>query len=138
MAYPTITTLPDAPSRGEDKVTFTSKANAFLGALGDFVDETNTAGNYVETKAGEVEANASATQAASIVAVGAANYKGNWVSGYATTGYSVGMSVSHGGNQYVSKINNNLATPSGATDANWLLINNSRLPDPTGNEGKVS
>lgn len=122
MAYPTITTLPDAPSRGEDKVTFTRKANALLGALGGFVDETNAAGEYVEAKAGEVETNATVAQSASLAAVGAANYKGDWVSGYATTGYSLGMSVTYSGSQYTSKINFNLSTPSGVTDANWLKI----------------
>ena len=61
MAYPTITALPTPPSRQRPS-DFADEADAFLGALPDFRTETNTAGEYVETKAGE--AATSATNAA--------------------------------------------------------------------------
>jgi hypothetical protein len=41
MTVPTITALPAAPIRGEDKVTFASKSNAFVGALATFGTEMN-------------------------------------------------------------------------------------------------
>jgi len=41
MTVPTITLLPAAPERGEDKASFATKANAFVGALGAFGTEMN-------------------------------------------------------------------------------------------------
>jgi len=52
MAYPTITALPTPPSRQRPS-DFANEADAFLGALPDFRTETNTAGEFIETKAGE-------------------------------------------------------------------------------------
>ena len=61
MAYPTISTLPDAPSR-QDPTNFATEADAFLGALPAFGTQTNTAGSYIEGKAALAET--SATNAA--------------------------------------------------------------------------
>ena len=57
MTYPTITNLPAAPSR-QDPANFADEADAFLGALPTFQTEVNTAGDYIETKAGEAATSA--------------------------------------------------------------------------------
>lgn len=55
MPAPTITDLPTPPSRGDAPDVFASRADAFLGALPNFADETNTLGAYVDQKASEIE-----------------------------------------------------------------------------------
>lgn len=42
MANPTITQLPEPPKRSDAPANFTSKADAFVAALPQFVDQTNT------------------------------------------------------------------------------------------------
>ena len=130
----TITTIPKAGHRGVDaRETFVTKQEAFQDALVDtFVTEINTfrtQANTLETNVNAKEA--SATNQANIattkaeeasmsatIALNASNYKGDWVSGYQTTGYSQGMSVSYAdGFKYVSKINNNLTEPITKTNA---------------------
>lgn len=54
MAAPTITTLPPAPVRGEDRETFASKANDHVASLSTFVTETNAVGTYVENTANDI------------------------------------------------------------------------------------
>jgi len=63
MAYPPITALPDYPIRGEDQETFATKANATVAAYPTLVTETNALANWVETTAGQVEADAAAADA---------------------------------------------------------------------------
>lgn len=55
MPAPTITELPTPPSRGDAPDVFASRADAFLGALPTFADETNAVGAYVDDKASEIE-----------------------------------------------------------------------------------
>lgn len=43
MSLPTITALPDAPSRSDDSATFVSKADTFVAALIGFVSQMNAA-----------------------------------------------------------------------------------------------
>lgn len=95
-----ITPLPPAPSRAVPS-TFSTKADAFLGALSTFVTEANALETNVNAK--EAAASLSATGAAAsavvsassaTVALAAANYKGEWtaLSGAATIPYSVSLS----------------------------------------------
>lgn len=81
MTLPTITTLPETPSR-QDPTNFASEADAFLGALPTFGDELNSLGSYLDTLAGTIDAQADAA----IEAAGAEA----WVSGQA---YSAGNVV---------------------------------------------
>jgi hypothetical protein len=91
MAYSPISNLPTPPSR-QDPANFSGDADSFLGALPTFQTEVNAAGDYVDSKVAEVDADAAAA-AASVVAaqaaadssVAAANATA-WVSGASYTG----------------------------------------------------
>ncbi len=48
MPAPTITALPDAPSRLDEPLTFIAKADAFVEALALFRSETNAVADYLE------------------------------------------------------------------------------------------
>lgn len=67
MAAPTFTPLPTSPNRENSPETFSTDADAFLGALPTFQTEGNTLGEYCETQAGD--ALASANDAAASAAV---------------------------------------------------------------------
>lgn len=51
MAAPTFTALPTPPNREDSPETFSTDADAFLGALPTFQTEGNTLGTYCETQA---------------------------------------------------------------------------------------
>jgi hypothetical protein len=55
MAFLPITTLPDAPRRGDAPDTFTTKANDFVAALPEFVADVNSAGTYFDQKIVDAE-----------------------------------------------------------------------------------
>lgn len=84
MAYPPIAPLPSPPSR-QDPANFANEADAFLGALPTFQSEVNAAGAYIDTKAAEVDSDATsaATSAANAAASAAAasQVASVWVSG---------------------------------------------------------
>lgn len=115
-----ITPLPTPPSRTNPS-TFSSLADAFLGALPTFATEANALETNVNAK--EVLAVAAAANAAASedVAMAAANYKGAWSaqSGAANVPYS----VSHL-NKYWMLVSNlaNVAAKTPGTDAEWALI----------------
>jgi len=68
MAAPTFTALPTPPNREDSPETFSTDADAFLGALPTFQTEGNTLGTYCETQANVAlgHANDAATSAATI------------------------------------------------------------------------
>ena len=68
MAAPTFTALPTPPNREDGSATFSTDADAFLGALPTFQTEGNTLGAYCETQANNAltSANNAATSAATI------------------------------------------------------------------------
>jgi len=68
MAAPTFTALPTPPNREDSPETFSTDADAFLGALPTFQTEGNTLGAYCETQAGVALGHATdaATSAATI------------------------------------------------------------------------
>ena len=111
MPAPTITPLPVAPSRSTDPATFAIEADAFVGALPVFGTEANALAAAVTNSAN--------------IAVGAANYQGNYNAG---TTYQIGQSVSSGGRQWVAKTINTGVTP--VEGANWLLINDGDVLGP--------
>lgn len=120
-----ITPLPTPPSRSQSPATFSTDADAFLGALPDFATEANALA--ADVNADEASAAAAATAAANSanIAVGAANYQGNYNAG---TTYQIGQSVSSGGRQWVAKTINTGITP--VEGANWLLINDGDVLGP--------
>lgn len=129
---PNVSTIPGFPKRGIPKRDiFVNSQETAQDHLSDvFSNEINNSINALNIVSGEVETNAANAQISednaknyADIAQSSANYKGDWVAGYNTTGYSLGMSVTYtDGADYVSKINNNLAEPTGAGDANWNKI----------------
>jgi len=59
MAYTPISNLPTPPSR-QDPANFSGDADSFLGALPTFQTEVNAAGDYIDSKAAEVDVDATA------------------------------------------------------------------------------
>jgi hypothetical protein len=66
MTVPEITALPTPPSRSDSPDLFSTRGDAFLGALPDFQSETNALANYLEGRA--VDSNASAIASAASAA----------------------------------------------------------------------
>jgi len=97
------TRIPQQNTQADSINTFATQANALK-------DEVNTARDEAVTSAN--------------VATAGVNYKGDWVAGYNTTGYSLNMSVSYSdGYNYRSKVNNNLVEPTSQTNtSNWDYI----------------
>jgi len=129
----TISTIPSAGQRGvQSRDDFVTAQEGFQDHLVDnTVDEMNDVASEMNVVASEVNTNAtiasdSATEASNsaLVATGHANFKGEWVAGFETTGYTLGYSVSYtDGYNYVSKINNNLVEPTTLTNtAEWDYV----------------
>jgi len=70
MAYPPIPLLPSPPLITDEPAEFDTKAFTWVGALENWTASANSAGEYIDTTAGEVEADA---LAASNAATSASN-----------------------------------------------------------------
>lgn len=125
MTAPHITPLPTPPSRSQSPDTFSTDADAFLGALPDFQSDANAQADYLDGLADQVTVDAAAAEAAAAIAAGAANYMGDY---NALTTYQIGESVSYNGRRYVAKTVNTGITP--ADGANWFLINDGDVLGP--------
>lgn len=125
MPAPHITPLPTPPSRSQSPDTFSTDADAFLGALPEFQTDANTQADYLDGLADQVTLDAASANAAAAVATGAANYKGDYSAG---TTYQIGDSVSYNGRRYVAKTVNTGVTPADGT--NWFLINDGDVLGP--------
>lgn len=125
MPAPTITPLPTPPSRSQSPETFSTDADAFLGALPDFGSDANAQAAYLDALAIAVDTDATTASNAAAVAAGAANYMGDYSAG---TTYQIGESVSYNGRRYVAKTVNTGVTP--ADGANWFLINDGDVLGP--------
>lgn len=127
MAAPTITTLPDAPTRDQTPGQFADDADAFVAALPTFVSEANTLAQFCEDEADDAEtaktaaeAAQSAAEAAQTAAEGVSaltNYQGTWSAG----SYDTGESVYHASTSkfYISDTDANTAEPPAA---GWRAI----------------
>ena len=120
-----ITPLPTPPSRSQSPATFSTDADAFLGALPAFASEANALATDVNADEASAAASATTASNAASVAVGAANYQGDYNAG---TTYQIGESVSYSGRRYVAKTINTGVTP--ADGANWFLINDGDVLGP--------
>ena len=129
MAYPTISTLPPAPSRSNPD-TFASLSDAFVASLAGFQSETNNAGVYIDGKAATVETDASTSAtnaaAAAVSATAAANSAATagavaWVSG---TAYVVGNVVYSGINylNYRAIQSTSGTTDPSLNDTDWVSL----------------
>lgn len=125
MPAPHITPLPTPPSRSQSPDTFSTDADAFLGALPEFQTDANTQADYLDGLADQVTLDAASANAAAAVATGAANYKGDY-SAIAT--YQIGDSVSYNSYRWVAKTVNTGITP--AEGSNWFLINDGDVLGP--------
>jgi len=144
----------DAPQVGQTQEDFDANASGTLSHLNsNFVPEFNARVAEINTTATELNNISSTVQTsideaigdvvttitnardetvtakedaedAATVAQSSSNYKGDWVAGYSTTGYSLGMSVTYtDGMNYVSKIDNNLIEPTESTDTiEWHYV----------------
>lgn len=118
--------------------TFSDDRDTYLAEEQDIIDQKNQVSietNEVSTQINETSLQvaqnaqqvatdtASASLSASI-AIGQANYKGDWVAGFETVGYGLNDSVSYtDGLNYVSKIYNNLTEPTaGVNTPEWNFI----------------
>lgn len=113
-----ISELPPVPSRN-DPNGFAASANNFLGALPQFrldlleqaeivegfVDEAKASADVAILNAAQAVQSKSEAEFLAIVAQGAANYKGDY---NPATPYSVGESITFGGDFYYSKVDENL------------------------------
>ena len=120
-----ITPLPTPPSRSQSPATFSTDADAFLGALPDFATEANALATDVNADEASAAASATTASNAASVAVGAANFMGDYNAG---TTYQIGKSVSYNGRRYVAKTVNTGVTP--VDGANWFLINDGDVLGP--------
>lgn len=112
-----ITPLPTTVPSTADPANFDVRADATLGALPTFIAQTNALATEAESNAVTAQNAANIAVPASEVAVGAANYKGDYSAG---TTYTQGQSVSYLGVQYVAKKSNTGITP--VDGADWLAI----------------
>lgn len=128
MPAPQISPLPTPPSRSQSPDTFSTDADAFLGALPDFQSEANDQADYLDALAVDVTADAAAAEAAAVIAAGAANYQGDY---NAAITYQIGESVSYSGRRYVAKTVNTGVTP--VDGANWFIIAELPAPSTAGN-----
>ena len=125
MPAPQISPLPTPPSRSQSPATFSTDADAFLGALPDFQEEANDQADYLDALAVTVDADATSASNSAAIAAGAANYQGDYSAGIT---YQIGQSVSYLGRRYVAKTINTGVTP--ADGANWFLINDGDVLGP--------
>ena len=136
MPAPTITPLPTPPSRSTDPANFAIEADAFVAALPEFQTDANAQAAYLDALAIsttdylddlviEVNADAALASSSASIAVGAANYKGDYS---AITTYQIGQSVTSAGRQWVAKTVNLGITP--VSGINWLLINDGDVLGP--------
>ena len=94
------------------------------------IDDVNSVAlNMTDINNAEANATAAATSAdnaatSASIATGAANYTGDWVASYNTTGYSIGESASYtDGFNYISKLDTNLVEPTTETNtAEWDFL----------------
>jgi len=132
MPAPQISPLPTPPSRSQSPETFSVDADTFLGALPDFQAEANDQADYLDALAIDVTADVAAAEAAVVdaetaaaIAVGAANYQGDYNAG---TTYQIGESVSYNSYRWVAKTINTGVTP--VAGANWFQINDGDVIGP--------
>ncbi len=105
-----ITPLPPAPLVSDSTATFNSKAFAFAAALSQFVSDVNA-----------VQPTIDAAVPASMMAIAAANFKGNWSS--LSGALSTPASCLHNGNYWILNTNAaNVAAETPGVSTKWTLF----------------
>lgn len=120
MAYTPISALPTPPSR-QEPATFSERADAFLGALPTFGTQVNAAGDYIDTKAAEVDVDAATASAAAASAVAAAGAVA-WVSGASYDAGDVVYSLVDFQTYRAKTTHSGVATDPSADATNWVQI----------------
>lgn len=104
---------------------FVNSAEAFFDKISDTtVNEINQVTTKIDTTVAAINVVAQEISEATTIAIASGQYKGDWVAGFETTGYSLGDGITFtDGYNYVSKINNNLTTPITLTNTDqWNFI----------------
>ena len=118
-----ITPLPAAPSRAVPS-TFSTLADAFLGALSTFVTEANA----LETNVNAKEVIVTAQASAAATAMASANFKGLWSA--LSGALAVPASVSHLGRYWMLiTASSNITADVPGTSAKWQEIGNVTIQD---------
>lgn len=123
---PQFSPIPEAGLRGDDRLTFTTKTNAFLGHMNTLETELQTAIDFVAEAANQAESDRIDSQQSAETAktfTGLANYQGTWVAG----SYSLGKTVNHSGSFWISNLNQNTSEP--GVDINWSVVIVNQSPD---------
>ena len=96
---------------------FGTDLNARVGEINTDLSALDTAVTSASDSATAAGTHATNAELSATIALNASNYKGDWVAGYDTTGYSQGMSVTYtDGQKYVSKVDTNLVEPTTLTN----------------------
>ena len=138
MAIPEITAviraIPAPGHRGTDiRETFVTKQEAYQDHqvtelrddLTNMINQQNAVVAATNVVSESIVGNAQSIYSAAAIAQVTANYVGDWVAGFNTTGYSIGETVSYtAGNYYISKLDTNLVEPTSGTSTNeWEYFN---------------
>lgn len=111
MPAPQISALPTPPSRSQSPDTFSTDADAFLGALPTFRTQANAQADYLDVLAANVDA------AAALGTAAIANFKGAYSAG---TTYQIGQSVLYNDFFWLALTINTGVTP--VEGANWKNV----------------
>jgi len=103
MTYPTITPLPDAPSRSQSPDDFSNTADTFVAALPDLVTDVNAAGAYIDEKT---------------ISVGN-DFQGAYSAG---TTYTTGQSVLYADLFFLSLVDSNTGNTPDSSPSQWVQI----------------
>ena len=104
---------------------FVQSVEAFFDKISDTtVNEINQVTTKIDTTVAAINITAQEISEVATIAIASGKYKGDWVAGFETIGYSLGDGVTFtDGYNYVSKINNNLTTPITLTNTDqWNFI----------------
>jgi hypothetical protein len=103
MTFPTVTPLPDAPSRTQTPDEFATTADTFVAALPDLVTDVNAAGAYIDEKT---------------ISVGN-DFQGAYSAG---TTYTTGQSVLYNDLFYLSLVDSNTGNTPDSSPSQWVEI----------------
>lgn len=121
-----ISLLPASPSRADDPVNFSTKADAFVAALPTFVSETNATATQVDANASAAAVNAATAVAKAAEAVAAATSAAGasgaskWVSSSYSEGATAWSPINY--QTYRARTTGSKPTDPSLDATNWALV----------------